>query len=149
MQDLCRKYGTLLVLDEVQTGMYRTGRFLAAHSFNGQDPDMVMLAKALSGGLIPVGGGADDRRVYEAVYNSLRARDRPYFHLQRERPGHARRPGNARTSWKTETSANGPRSLGELIRSRLAEALCAIRDVRSPRAEWVCSAASNSGRPSS
>jgi len=53
-QEVCRRYGTLLVLDEVQTGMYRTGSFLAAHHF-GVDPDMVVMAKALSGGLIPCG----------------------------------------------------------------------------------------------
>ena len=46
-------YGTLLGLDEVQTGMYRTGPFLAVQCF-GVDPDMVVLAKALSGGLVPV-----------------------------------------------------------------------------------------------
>src|SRR5579864_7675660 len=48
-QALCKKYGTLFVLDEVQTGLYRTGPFLAAHHW-GLDPDMVVLAKALSGG---------------------------------------------------------------------------------------------------
>ncbi len=53
-QQLCQRYETLLVLDEVQTGMFRTGRFLAGHHFDVQ-PDMVVLAKALSGGLIPVG----------------------------------------------------------------------------------------------
>jgi len=51
-QALCHKHGTLFVLDEVQTGMYRTGRFLAGHHF-GVEPDMVVLAKALSGGLVP------------------------------------------------------------------------------------------------
>ena len=45
-QSLCRRYGTLFVLDEVQTGMYRTGAFLAAHGY-GLEPDMVVLAKAL------------------------------------------------------------------------------------------------------
>lgn len=50
---LCRKYGTLFVLDEVQTGLFRTGSFLAGQQF-GLDPDMVILAKALSGGLVPV-----------------------------------------------------------------------------------------------
>jgi ornithine--oxo-acid transaminase len=53
-QMLCRKYGTLFVLDEVQTGLYRTGPFLAAHYWD-LDPDMVVLAKALSGGLVPSG----------------------------------------------------------------------------------------------
>ena len=42
------------MLDEVQTGMYQTGPFLASYHF-GIDPDMVVLAKALSEGLIPSG----------------------------------------------------------------------------------------------
>jgi len=42
------------VLDEVQTGMYRTGPFLAAHHFK-VEPDMALLAKAISGGLVPLG----------------------------------------------------------------------------------------------
>jgi ornithine--oxo-acid transaminase len=58
------------VLDEVQTGMYRTGRFLAAHHF-GVEPDMVILAKALSGGLIPVGAVLMTKEVSDSVYSSL------------------------------------------------------------------------------
>jgi len=53
-ESLCKDTGTLFVLDEVQTGMYRTGKFLASHHFN-VNPDMVVMAKALSGGLVPVG----------------------------------------------------------------------------------------------
>src|SRR5438876_491557 len=45
-QTLCRRYGTLLALDEVQTGMYRTGPFLAGSDY-GVEPDIVVLAKAL------------------------------------------------------------------------------------------------------
>lgn len=70
-QALCQKYGTLLVLDEVQTGMYRTGPFLAATHFDLQ-PDIVVLAKALSGGLIPVGAVLMSEAVYESVFDSLR-----------------------------------------------------------------------------
>ncbi len=69
-QQLCRRYGTLLVLDEVQTGMYRTGRFLAAHHFEVQ-PDIVVLAKALSGGLIPVGAVLMKEEICDAVYSTL------------------------------------------------------------------------------
>jgi len=69
-QELCRRYGTLLVLDEVQTGMYRTGDFLAAHRF-GVEPDMVILAKALSGGLVPVGAVLMPRAVSDSVFTSL------------------------------------------------------------------------------
>jgi ornithine--oxo-acid transaminase len=70
-QQACRKTGTLFVLDEVQTGMYRTGTFLAAHQFDLQ-PDMVVLAKALSGGLVPVGAVLMTNKIYHAVYSSLR-----------------------------------------------------------------------------
>jgi ornithine--oxo-acid transaminase len=70
-QALCRKHGTLFVLDEVQTGMYRTGPFLAAHHF-GVHPDIVVLAKALSGGLIPVAAVLMTDAIYESVFDSLR-----------------------------------------------------------------------------
>ena len=69
-ESLCRRYATLFVLDEVQTGMYRTGTFLAAHQF-GVEPDMVVLAKALSGGLVPVGAVLMSDEVCDSVYSSL------------------------------------------------------------------------------
>lgn len=67
----CAKYGTLFVLDEVQTGLFRTGRFLAAHHFD-VEPDMVILAKALSGGLVPVSAVLMTNRIYDSVYDSLK-----------------------------------------------------------------------------
>lgn len=67
---LCRRYGTLFVLDEVQTGMYRTGAFLAAHHF-GVEPDMVILAKAMSGGLVPCGAVLMSDAICDSVYSSL------------------------------------------------------------------------------
>jgi len=51
---LCRKYGALMIADEIQTGMGRTGRFFAVEHY-GAEPDVVLLAKALSGGHAPVG----------------------------------------------------------------------------------------------
>jgi ornithine--oxo-acid transaminase len=69
-ESLCRRYGTLLVLDEVQTGMYRTGPFLAAHTFQ-VEPDMVILAKAMSGGLVPCGAVLMSKAVCDSVYSSL------------------------------------------------------------------------------
>ncbi|MEI6438393.1 MAG: aspartate aminotransferase family protein [Candidatus Omnitrophota bacterium] len=69
---LCRRSGTLLVLDEVQTGMYRTGPFLAAHHY-GVEPDMVVMAKALSGGLVPVGALLMTEKVCDSVFKSLKS----------------------------------------------------------------------------
>jgi ornithine--oxo-acid transaminase len=71
VQELCRRYGTLFVLDEVQTGMYRTGPFLAAHHFQ-VEPDMVILAKALSGGLMPVGAVLMSAAIADSVFSSLK-----------------------------------------------------------------------------
>lgn len=73
---LCRRYGTLLVFDEVQTGLGRTGRFLAAHHF-GVEPDMTVLAKALSGGLVPVGAVLMREDVSRAVYANV---ERAFLH---------------------------------------------------------------------
>ena len=69
-ESLCRRYGTLFVVDEVQTGMYRTGAFLASHRFR-VEPDMVILAKAMSGGLIPCGAVLMSDAVCNSVYSSL------------------------------------------------------------------------------
>jgi ornithine--oxo-acid transaminase len=70
-QDLCRRYGTLLVADEVQTGMFRTGPFLASHHF-GVTPDIVVLAKALSGGLIPVSAVLMSDAIHSSVFSSFK-----------------------------------------------------------------------------
>ena len=70
VQELCRKHKTLLVLDEVQTGFYRTGSFLAAHQF-GVEPDMVVLAKAISGGLIPCSAVLMSDDICKSVYSSI------------------------------------------------------------------------------
>ena len=70
-REICRKHGVLFVLDEVQSGLYRTGRFLAAHHF-AVDPDIVILAKALSGGLVPSGAVLTTSEIYDSVYDSLK-----------------------------------------------------------------------------
>ena len=68
--ELCRKYGTLFVADEIQTGLGRTGRFLASEHW-GIEPDMVLLAKALSGGHVPVGAVLTRKWVFDKVFNSM------------------------------------------------------------------------------
>ncbi|MCU1489519.1 MAG: ornithine/acetylornithine aminotransferase [Acidimicrobiaceae bacterium] len=70
VQELCRRYGTLLVVDEVQTGLGRTGR-LWAHEHYGLVPDVITVSKALSGGFVPVGAMICSERVANTVYSSM------------------------------------------------------------------------------
>ena len=69
-QELCRRYGTLFCVDEVQTGFGRTGRMFALDRF-GLEPDIVTVAKSLSGGYVPVGACVLSRAVFEAVHDSM------------------------------------------------------------------------------
>ena len=69
-QELCRRYGTLFCVDEVQTGFGRTGRMFALDHW-GLEPDLVTVAKALAGGDVPVGALLMSTAVYDAVFDSL------------------------------------------------------------------------------
>jgi ornithine--oxo-acid transaminase len=69
-QALCRTYGTLFCVDEVQTGFGRTGKLFAFEHW-GLEPDLVPIAKSLSGGYVPVGALMMSRAVHEAVYDSM------------------------------------------------------------------------------
>ena len=69
-QRLCRDAGVLFVCDEVQTGLGRTGRFLALDHW-GLEPDMICLSKALSGGLVPIGAVLVSRRAFDRVFDGM------------------------------------------------------------------------------
>jgi acetylornithine/succinyldiaminopimelate/putrescine aminotransferase len=75
-QELCRLHKTLLVIDEVQTGIGRTGKFLC-HEHWGLEPDIVTVSKALSGGYIPVGAMMCSAKVSDSVFRSM---DRAVVH---------------------------------------------------------------------
>ncbi|MGO9543469.1 MAG: aspartate aminotransferase family protein [Rhodomicrobium sp.] len=120
-QALCRRYGTLFVLDEVQTGFFRTGRFLAGHHF-GVDPDIVILAKAISGGLVPCGAVLMTDAIYKSVYSSFK---RALVHTSTfSENALAMRAGLA-TLDVLEDEGLGKRTaaLGERLRSALRERL--------------------------
>jgi acetylornithine/succinyldiaminopimelate/putrescine aminotransferase len=70
VQELCRRYGTLFCVDEVMTGFGRTGRMFAFQHW-GLEPDLVTVAKSLSGGYVPVGALLMTRSVHEAVFDSM------------------------------------------------------------------------------
>lgn len=69
-QRLCRRYGTLTIADEVQSGLGRTGRWFA-HQHWGLEPDLVTVAKALSGGFVPAGAILMKRDVYKKVFSRM------------------------------------------------------------------------------
>jgi ornithine--oxo-acid transaminase len=69
-QQLCRDAGSLFVCDEVQTGVGRTGRFLALEHW-ALEPDMICVAKALSGGLVPIGAVLVSRSAFEKVFDGM------------------------------------------------------------------------------
>ena len=73
---LCKKYGTIFIADEIQTGIGRTGKFLAVEHWN-VEPDMVLLAKALSGGHIPVGALLTRKSIFDKIFNQM---DRAVVH---------------------------------------------------------------------
>jgi len=68
--ELCRKYGTLFIADEVQTGLGRSGRFLACEYW-GVEPDMVLLSKSLSGGQVPVGAVLTHKWIFDKVFDRM------------------------------------------------------------------------------
>ena len=74
--ELCRKYGTIFIADEIQTGLGRTGRFLAVEHWS-VEPDMVLLAKSLSGGHVPVGAVLAKKWIFDKVFNRM---DRAVVH---------------------------------------------------------------------
>jgi len=120
-QDLCRRYGTVFVLDEVQAGMFRTGKFLAGHHY-GTDPDIVILAKALSGGLVPNGAVLMTEEIYRSVYGSLK---RSLIHSSTfSENGLAMRAGLATLDvLEGEDLGRRATEAGEYLRGRLRESL--------------------------
>src|SRR5499433_475322 len=69
-QELCRKYGTLLISDEVQTGLGRTGKMFGFQHWN-LEPDIITLAKTLSGGYVPCGAIITRRDIYQKTFSRM------------------------------------------------------------------------------
>ncbi len=135
VEKLCRKYGTLFVLDEVQTGMGRTGKFLAAHHY-GVEPDMVVMAKALSGGLVPVAAVLMTDAIYKSVYHSLR---RAFIHTSTySENALAMRAGLATLEvLEQERLPERAEQVGIDLRERLRSALAPFEMVKEIRGEGL------------
>jgi putrescine aminotransferase len=73
VRELCDEYGSLLIFDEVQTGMGRTGKMFAAELFDVV-PDILCLAKAFGGGVMPAGAVVAREKVFQSWFEN------PFMH---------------------------------------------------------------------
>ncbi len=117
-QALCRRHGTLLICDEVQTGLGRTGKWFGFEHWD-LEPDIVTLAKSLSGGYVPCGAIVARRSIYQKVFSRL---DRCVVHSSTfGRNNLAMACGLASLSViEDEKLLENSERMGKLLRKRLA-----------------------------
>ncbi|ANZ15086.1 aspartate aminotransferase family protein [Streptomyces noursei] len=118
-QELLHRHKALLIADEVQTGLGRTGDFFAYQHEEGVEPDLVCVAKALSGGYVPVGATLGKEWIFKKVYSSM---DRVLVHSASfGANAQAMAAGLAVLSvMEDEGLVANARRTGDLLRSRLA-----------------------------
>ncbi|MCQ4043939.1 aspartate aminotransferase family protein [Streptantibioticus rubrisoli] len=118
-QELLHRHKALLIADEVQTGVGRTGDFFAYQHEEGVEPDLVCVAKALSGGYVPVGATLGKEWIFKKVYSSM---DRVLVHSASfGSNAQAMAAGLATLAvMDDEKVVENARTTGELLRSRLA-----------------------------
>ncbi|NSX16721.1 aspartate aminotransferase family protein [Cupriavidus taiwanensis] len=117
---VCDKYGVLLILDEVMSGMGRTG-YLFACEEDGVVPDIVTIAKGLGAGYQPIGAMLSTRRIYDAIVGGS-----GFFQHGHTYIGHATACAAALAVQRTiveEGLLANVLARGEQLRSRLSEAL--------------------------
>jgi NAD(P)-dependent dehydrogenase (short-subunit alcohol dehydrogenase family) len=161
--EACRRHGALLVLDEVQTGMGRTGRLFACEHA-GVVPDLLVLAKALGGGLVPIGAALMRQGLWRRAWAGSRDASswpRPSAGTHSPAASRSRRSARSprRRSWPRSPSAArsssprfGARSRPTVAwnRSRrsASSAACAsaTRPIRGPAGRASASRSSPGGR---
>jgi ornithine--oxo-acid transaminase len=150
-QELCRRYGTLFCVDEVQTAFGRTGRMLALEHW-GLEPDVLTVAKSLSGGYVPVGACLFRAEVFDRVFDSM---EHSVAHGSTFAPNDLAMVAGLATLRELETEGLVERSarLGELLLERtrpLVERFDVVRDVRGLGLLWAIEFAepARSGRTS-
>ncbi|MGW0610808.1 aspartate aminotransferase family protein [Streptomyces sp. NPDC002788] len=118
-QELLHRHKALLIADEVQTGLGRTGDFYGYQHEDGVEPDLVCVAKALSGGYAPVGATIGKDWIFKKVYSSM---DRVLVHSASfGSNAQAMAAGLAVLSvMENEQIVAKVRATGEQLRSRLA-----------------------------
>ena len=146
-QQLCRRHETLLVLDEVQTGLGRTGRFLALEHW-GVEPDLVTVSKALSGGYVPAGALLCSRSVFRATFDSM---ERSVVHGSTFGGGDLAAAAALATLTVIDREQLGPRAgrLGSLLlelTAPLVERFETVRQVRGLGLLWAIELGPPEGR---
>ncbi|MFJ5994787.1 aspartate aminotransferase family protein [Streptomyces sp. NPDC092370] len=118
-QELLHRHKALLIADEVQTGLGRTGDFYGYQHADGVEPDLVCVAKALSGGYVPVGATIGKDWIFKKVYSSM---DRVLVHSASfGSNAQAMAAGLAVLSvMENEQIVANVRATGEQLRSRLS-----------------------------
>lgn len=116
---LLHEYGALLIVDEVQTGVGRTGEFFA-YQHDGVEPDIVATAKGLSGGYIPIGATIAHDWIFQKVYSSM---DRVLVHDSTFGSNAQAMAAGLATLHviDQEDLIHNARVIGEQLKSRLAE----------------------------
>jgi len=76
VRELCDKYETYLIIDEIQTGFGRTGYMFACEE-EGVVPDIMCFAKSLGGGIMPIGGYITKDEIWKKAYGSI---DKAFLH---------------------------------------------------------------------
>ncbi|MDH6144392.1 MULTISPECIES: aspartate aminotransferase family protein [Kitasatospora] len=118
-QELLHENKALLICDEVQTGIGRTGTFFAYQAEEGVQPDLVCAAKALSGGYVPIGATLGKNWIFEKVYSSM---DRVLVHSASFGSNNQAMAAGLATLqvMQDEKVVENARVVGEVFRSRLA-----------------------------
>jgi len=146
-QELCRRYGTLFCVDEVQTGLGRTGKLFAFEHW-GLEPDLVPIAKSLSGGYVPVGALLLSKAVHERVFDSM---ENAFSHGSTFAPNELGMAAGLATLAEIDDKALVDRSavLGRRL-LELTEPLCerheVVREVRGLGLMWAIEFQEPSGR---
>jgi adenosylmethionine-8-amino-7-oxononanoate aminotransferase len=120
MAGVCRRHGMLFIADEVMTGFGRTGSLFACDQA-GVTPDILCLAKGLSGGSLPLAATLCTREIFEAHYSTDRSRT--FFHSSSftANPVACAAARANLEIWKTEPVRQRIATLGTLQEERLAK----------------------------
>jgi 4-aminobutyrate aminotransferase/(S)-3-amino-2-methylpropionate transaminase len=138
LRAICDREGIVLVADEVQTGFGRTGKLFAFEHW-GLEPDMVPVAKSLSGGYVPVGALIMSRAVHEAVFDGM---ENAFSHGSTFAPNELAMAAGLATLHEIETQGLVERSarLGEQLLAtgaQLAEKYGIVKESRGLGLIWA------------